>query len=441
MTARISIRDEPSISLPPREEVERLLALTTPPPSPLTPLSSPLPHIPSPPFPASPPANPIRLLGYRAAMIRLRAETPSTSHPLPLPTSSPLLYKIGESSAVAATRPVGGRRADYGFVGTMDTEIRRRRAEEVGYGIRDVWIDPREAVEEVAPMTLGGVNTRVTELTAVQEQDTQDIYAVIEDTQDRQTQIYQSVGTLVDDSQSTSETARLLDQRLWFPEEVMVGGTLHRGYAIRTLKCEIKRRFHRSLALRSSSDGQQAVDFIVADNIDSKPLSSSLNSWTRRSSLGLNSQADNKDKADDTAGTTRIINQTRDKTLKSLAAEMVTDTIRRPDLCVSKVTITMKGLISKRECLKLKNNNNRDNRVGNAKAQAKVYAVGNAGANPNINIITGTFLLNNRYASISFDTSADRSFVSTAFSSRIVITPTALNHDYNVELADGQLLG
>ncbi|GJV44748.1 hypothetical protein Tco_1429284, partial [Tanacetum coccineum] len=43
MTVRISIRDEPSILLPPREEVERLLALTTPPPSPLTPLSSPLP--------------------------------------------------------------------------------------------------------------------------------------------------------------------------------------------------------------------------------------------------------------------------------------------------------------------------------------------------------------------------------------------------------------
>ncbi|GKF50889.1 hypothetical protein Tco_0147356 [Tanacetum coccineum] len=127
MTARISIRDEPSISLPPREEVERLLALTTLPPSPLTPLSSPLPHIPYPLFPAS----------------------PSTSHPLPLPTSSLLLqYEIGESSAAATTRPVGGRRADYGFVSTMDTEIRRRRADEVGYGIRDVWIDPREAIEE-----------------------------------------------------------------------------------------------------------------------------------------------------------------------------------------------------------------------------------------------------------------------------------------------------
>ncbi|GKF46311.1 hypothetical protein Tco_0136113, partial [Tanacetum coccineum] len=139
MTARISIRDEPSISLPPREEVERFLSLNTPPPSPLTPLSSPLPHIPSPPFLASLLASPIRPLGYRAAMIRLRVETPSTSPPLPLPTSSPLLYEIGESSAAATTRLIGrGRRAYYGFVGTMDIEIRRRRAEEVDYRIRDV---------------------------------------------------------------------------------------------------------------------------------------------------------------------------------------------------------------------------------------------------------------------------------------------------------------
>ncbi|GJZ57335.1 hypothetical protein Tco_0612829 [Tanacetum coccineum] len=150
MTARISIRDEPSISLPPREVVEILLALTTPPPSPLTLLSSPLPHIPSPPFPASLPASPIRPLGYRAAMIR--TDRPKITLPprKRLGIDLGLRYEIGESSAVAATRPVGGRRADYGFVVTMDTEIRQQRAEEVGYGIRDVWIDPREAVEEEA---------------------------------------------------------------------------------------------------------------------------------------------------------------------------------------------------------------------------------------------------------------------------------------------------
>ncbi|GJX10718.1 putative reverse transcriptase domain-containing protein [Tanacetum coccineum] len=95
----------------------------------------------------------------------------------------------------------------------------------------------------------------------------------------------------------------------------------------------------------------------------------------------------------------------------------------------------------KKDCPKLKNNNNRGNRVGNAKAQAKVYAVGNAGANPDNNVVMGTFLLNNRYASILFDTGADRSFESTAFSSRIVITPTSLDHDYNVELADERIVG
>ncbi|GJZ49824.1 reverse transcriptase domain-containing protein [Tanacetum coccineum] len=43
---------------------------------------------------------------------------------------------------------------------------RRHRAKEVGYGIRDVWVDPVEAVEEVAPTTLEEVNARVTELAA-----------------------------------------------------------------------------------------------------------------------------------------------------------------------------------------------------------------------------------------------------------------------------------
>ncbi|GKD58228.1 putative reverse transcriptase domain-containing protein [Tanacetum coccineum] len=70
----------------------------------------------------------------------------------------------------------------------------------------------------------------------------------------------------------------------------------------------------------------------------------------------------------------------------------------------------------KRECPKLKNNNNRGNLTGNVNAQAKVYAVGHVGTNPDSNIVTSMFLLNNRYASILFDTGADRSFVSTAFS-------------------------
>ncbi|GKC13297.1 copia protein [Tanacetum coccineum] len=77
---------------------------------------------------------------------------------------------------------------------------------------------------------------------------------------------------------------------------------------------------------------------------------------------------------------------------------------------------------------------------GNGNAPAKVYVVGNVGTNLDSKVVTGTFLLNNRYASILFDTGADRSFVSTAFSSLIDITPTTLDHYYDVELADGKII-
>nr|GEZ88756.1 putative reverse transcriptase domain-containing protein [Tanacetum cinerariifolium] len=96
----------------------------------------------------------------------------------------------------------------------------------------------------------------------------------------------------------------------------------------------------------------------------------------------------------------------------------------------------------KRDCPKLKNKNE-----GSVNAQGWVYAVGNAekkgnaSRDPDSNVITGMFLLNNRYASILFDTGVDRSFMSTAFSSLIDIVPTPLENSYDVELADGKIVG
>ncbi|GKC34337.1 hypothetical protein Tco_1046721, partial [Tanacetum coccineum] len=60
---------------------------------------------------------------------------------------------------------------------------------EVGYGIRDTWVDPAEAVPEIAHMTLGEVNTRVTELAELHKHDTQDLYALLEDAQEGNTRI------------------------------------------------------------------------------------------------------------------------------------------------------------------------------------------------------------------------------------------------------------
>ncbi|GKD42407.1 putative reverse transcriptase domain-containing protein, partial [Tanacetum coccineum] len=96
----------------------------------------------------------------------------------------------------------------------------------------------------------------------------------------------------------------------------------------------------------------------------------------------------------------------------------------------------------KRDCPKLKKNDG-----GNGNVQGWVYAVGNAekngnaSRNPDSNVVTGTFLLNNRYASILFDNGADKSFISTAFSSLIDIAPTPLENSYDVELADGKIVG
>ncbi|GKE94306.1 hypothetical protein Tco_1579161 [Tanacetum coccineum] len=123
-----------------------------PPPSslylpPPVPTSLPLPSSPLPPLPVSlfipPPVN-------RRGDIP-EAELPPRKRLCTIaPTSR---YEVGESST-AAPRPTGGHRADYGFIGTTNAEIRCQRAEEVGYGIRDVWVDPTEAVEEVALTTL-----------------------------------------------------------------------------------------------------------------------------------------------------------------------------------------------------------------------------------------------------------------------------------------------
>nr|GEZ42116.1 Gag-Pol polyprotein [Tanacetum cinerariifolium] len=75
----------------------------------------------------------------------------------------------------------------------------------------------------------------------------------------------------------------------------------------------------------------------------------------------------------------------------------------------------------KKNCPKLKNN-------GNGGARGKAYVSGGGDTNPESNTVTGTFLLNNCYASILFDTGAVRSFVSTAFSALINIAPTTLDN-------------
>ncbi|GKB59600.1 putative reverse transcriptase domain-containing protein [Tanacetum coccineum] len=70
------------------------------------------------------------------------------------------------------------------------------------------------------------------------------------------------------------------------------------------------------------------------------------------------------------------------------------------------------------------------------KARGKAYVLGGGEANPDSNIVTGMFLFNNHYASMLFDSGADRSFVSTTFSALLYVVPSTLDISYAVELAD-----
>nr|GEX57103.1 hypothetical protein [Tanacetum cinerariifolium]GEX83084.1 hypothetical protein [Tanacetum cinerariifolium]GEY99384.1 hypothetical protein [Tanacetum cinerariifolium] len=79
-----------------------------------------------------------------------------------------------------------------------------------------------------------------------------------------------------------------------------------------------------------------------------------------------------------------------------------------------------------------------DRRDGNVRGQA--YVIRDAEHNQGPNVVTGMFLLNNRYATMLFDSRADKSFMDIKFNQLIDIKPVKLNSSYEVELADGKVV-
>nr|GEX36675.1 putative reverse transcriptase domain-containing protein [Tanacetum cinerariifolium] len=79
-----------------------------------------------------------------------------------------------------------------------------------------------------------------------------------------------------------------------------------------------------------------------------------------------------------------------------------------------------------------------DRRGGNVQGQA--YVICDAEHNQCPNVVTGTFLLNNRYATMLFDSRVDKSFMDIKFSHLIDIKPVKLNSSYEVKLADEKLV-
>nr|GEV54571.1 hypothetical protein [Tanacetum cinerariifolium] len=600
-TVVIPTNELTSISLPPGAEVERLLAMPTPSPSPLTSLSPPstgerLARCTAPtelPSPLLPPSL------YPPPLVDRRDDIPESEQ---LPRKRLCLstlgfrYEVGESS----TR---GRGVDYGFADTVEAEMRHRGIREVGYGIRDTWIDPTEAVPEMAPTTLEEVDTKVTELVELHEHDTQDLYALLKNVQDGRTRISQRVAMdsqrvdlLMEDRMTLQEIVWIVEEEAYAAREAWAhsirdGSQISHGDNPRNVQttracfyadfmkcrplnfkgnegvvgltrwikkmesvfningCAIENQEVLKKKIMNKYYPQREVKKVEIELWNIKVKGNDVPTYTNRfqeltlictkfvanenekidkyisglpNSIYRNvksskprtldetieltndlmdqklrtyaKRSDNKRKADDTSRSNHRHQQQPFKKQNVTKVYNMGTGERKPyegslpkctkcqrhhnGSCTQKChkckkvghfahdyrssgkanvsnaqrdnkeTLKGNGCFEcrasghfKRDCPKLRNKNG-----GNRNAQGWVHAVrnakknGNAPMNLDSNVVTGTFLLNNRYASILFDTGADRNFISTAFSSLINIDPTPLGSSYDVELADGKIV-
>ncbi|GJY95341.1 putative reverse transcriptase domain-containing protein, partial [Tanacetum coccineum] len=353
----------------------------TPIPSPSLPLSPPLPVL----SPAPPPSH-IRSLGYRAAMIRMRAEAASTSHSLPLPPSfgipPPLPISVPTSSPPLLL-PSTSRREDRTEV-TLPPQKRLESLLVPGYEmseIRELHAADRRRQAVISEM-LKADQRRSAEMRELQHY------------RDRLSH-YMDSRDLLEVLHSQSCQRRLVAvHRLDHKNVTKTPQGQHRSQQPHP---NSNHPPHRSLNAQLSGE--------MIDQRCHLPL------WAARDANRNAMTAIHREKGAQTWWNSHVMTVSHD------AAYAMT-------------WVDLRKKMTDKYCSR--------NEMKKLKAELSLTRL--KGTNPDSNIVTGTFLLNNRYASILFDTGADRTFVSTAFSSQMDIMPSTLDHYYDVELADERII-
>ncbi|GJR49547.1 putative reverse transcriptase domain-containing protein [Tanacetum coccineum] len=86
------------------------------------------------------------------------------------------------------------------------------------------------------------------------------------------------------------------------------------------------------------------------------------------------------------------------------------------------------------------NNGGQGRRNQGNQTRGRAFMLGAEEARQDPNIVTGTFTLNNHFATTLFDSGADYSFVSTTFIPLLGLEPSDLGFKYDIEIASGQLV-
>ncbi|GJY89354.1 putative reverse transcriptase domain-containing protein [Tanacetum coccineum] len=334
-------------------------------------------------------------------------------------TTPTLRYEVGESSTAAA-RPIGGHRVDYGFISTLDSETRRQRAEEVGYRIRDVWVDPKEAIEEESLTTKlishisslqGQFSAALGQIRALQARD--------------QTHADDPKGATINDmnnmppKRTSAATARVVAAA-----RAVVPAALMKTAAIEQLieaRVSAVLSNHETLRNRTNGHGTDVASYTLRFQELALMCGRMFHEESDEVEKYVGGLPDMIPGNSGAPKTKQEIEHWKGlhcwpwcnkcKKIGHLARDCGSsgpngNNNNRGNSGTTQNAVTcyecgVQGYF-KKDCPKLKNGN-RGNQRGNGNAPAKVYVVGNAGTNPDSNVVTG--------------------------------------HYYNVELADGKIIG
>nr|GEU79741.1 putative reverse transcriptase domain-containing protein [Tanacetum cinerariifolium] len=257
---------------------------------------------------------PIILPRTRASMVMMRAAVPSIYClapssgtppllPRPLPTSSPPLllpstdcrtdvlevtlpprkrlciapgprYEIGESSSALTARSTRGFRADYGFVRTLDAEIKHDPYREIGYGITNIWEDPYEIAEDIPTTGVVELGQRMTDFVTTVRQDTDEIYTEIGDLQagDRRRQAHLVEALTLLRTLQTQMVALQIQQRPArdpahsdVPEEAATPLLISIQFHISLFACNMKKRPPRKAPRTKTTPATATATAIMTD--------------------------------------------------------------------------------------------------------------------------------------------------------------------------------
>ncbi|GJU48369.1 putative reverse transcriptase domain-containing protein [Tanacetum coccineum] len=435
------------------------------------------------PIPPTNPAYDQAPLGHRAAMIRIRDDIPEEDMPPQrrfVLTAPPPGCDVAESSAAATRAPRGlydfvdTIKAGQGFIHSPghDAQTIARvadKAEDVGY------VRALQASEHRMITSIEEVNLRVSYQAQVHRRESEDFYTQLHDarTDRRDIRLEIDVNRALLARLETLEThmSRMEWQRQSVEDltvrQMMRTQVLEARARIDTvedtesIQAMIDQAIQRNFTHTQDDDSQNSGGGLRRPVQPARVRENDVAAYTQRfqqlalmctkfladetkkvekyiSGLPDNihgnvMQNDNKRKADDSSRN----NQQPYKKQNVARAYTVNTNNNKNQKTGACYECGNTGHI-KKNCPKLKN---RRNGNGNGTSQGRAYALGGKDSSPDSNVITGMFLLNDRYAIILFDTGADRSFVSNTFSVLINITPTTLESHYDVELADGKIIG